>query len=72
MFDKTRAEHCVKSVQIRSICGPYFSVIGLNTEIYSVSLRIQPDYGKNGVEKTPYWDTFHGVEQKKTGTRIQK
>ena len=40
--------HCVKSVQIRSFSGPYFSVFGLNT-------------GKYGPEKTPYLNTFHAV-----------
>ena len=28
------------------ISGPYFPVSGLNTEIYSVNLRIQPEYRK--------------------------
>ena len=26
--------------------GPYFSVFGLNTEIYGMDLRIQAEYGK--------------------------
>ena len=26
--------------------GPYFSAFGLNSEIYSVNLRIQPECGK--------------------------
>ena len=30
-----------KSVRIRSYSGPYFPAFGLNTEGYSVSLRIQ-------------------------------
>ena len=42
------AGHCVKSVQIWSLSGPFFPVFGLNT-------------GKYGLEKTPYFDTFHGV-----------
>ena len=33
--------HCVKNVRIRSNSGPYFPAFGLNTERYSVSLRIQ-------------------------------
>ena len=37
-------EHCVVSVQVRVISGPYFPVFGLNTEIYSVDLRIQFEY----------------------------
>ena len=32
--------HCVKSVCIRSYSGPYFPAFRLNTERYSVSLRI--------------------------------
>ena len=38
--------HCVKSVQIRSFSGPYFLVLGLNPERYSVNLYIQSKYGK--------------------------
>ena len=34
--------------------GPYFPVLGSNTEIYG-------KYGKYGPEKTPYLDTFHTV-----------
>ena len=31
----------------RDFFGPYFAVPGLNTsEIYSINLRIQPEYGK--------------------------
>ena len=41
--------------------GPYFPVFGLNTERYSVSLRIQSECGKIGPEKTSYLDTFHAV-----------
>ena len=41
--------------------GPYFPVFGLNTEIYTVNLRIQSKYRKYGPEKTPYLDTFHTV-----------
>ena len=38
--------HCMKSVQIRSFSGPYFSAFGLNTERYSGSLRIRSECGK--------------------------
>ena len=34
--------------------GPYFPVLGSNTEIYG-------KYGKYGPEKAPYLDTFHTV-----------
>ena len=52
------AAHCVKSVQMRNFSGPYFPVIGLNTEIYSVNLLTKSETGKYGPEKTPYLDTF--------------
>ena len=38
--------HCFKSVQIRSFSGRYIPIFGLNTEIYSINLRIQSEYGK--------------------------
>ena len=56
------SEHCVKSVRIRSFSGPYFSTFGLNTERYSVSLRIQSECGKVRAKKTPNTDTFYAVE----------
>ena len=37
---------CVKSVRIRSVTGPYFSVFGLNMEIYRVNLCIQSECGE--------------------------
>ena len=36
--------------------SPYFPVIGLNTEIYSINLR------KYGPEKIPYLETFYTVK----------
>ena len=53
--------HCVKSVRIRSFSGPYFPAFGLNAERYSVSLRIQSEYGKIRTRKTPNTDTSHEV-----------
>ena len=43
--------------------GSYFPVFRLNTERYSVSLRIQSEYRKirTGQEITRYLDTFHTV-----------
>ena len=41
--------------------GPYFPVLGLNTEIWSVSLCIQSKYMKIQTRKTLYLDTFHAV-----------
>ena len=52
---------CVKSVCIRSFCGPYFPAFGLNTEIYGVSFRIQSKCRKIRTRKTPNTDTFNAV-----------
>ena len=52
----------MKSVRIRSYSGPYFSAFGLNTERYSVSLRIQFECGKMRTRITPNTDTFYGVD----------
>ena len=41
---------------------PRFPAFGLNTERYSVSLRIQSECGKIRTSKTPYLDTFHAVD----------
>ena len=41
--------------------GPYFPVLGLNTEIYGVNLRIQSKYRKTRIRKTPHLDIFHAV-----------
>ena len=53
--------HCVKSVCIRSFSSPYFPSFGLNTERYSLSLRIQSKCTKIRAKKTPNTDTFHAV-----------
>ena len=55
-------DHCVKSVNIWSFSGPYFQALGLNTERYSKSFRIQSKCGKIWTRKTPNKDTFHSVE----------
>ena len=49
------------SVRIRSYSGPYFSIFGLNTERYSVSLRIQSECGKIRTIITPNRDTFYAA-----------
>ena len=51
----------MKSVRVRSYSGPHFSTFGLNTEIYSVSLRIQSELGKMRTKITPNTDTFYAV-----------
>ena len=53
--------HYVESVCIRSFSGPHFLALGLNTDIYSVSLRIQSKFGKMKTRKTPNTDTFYAV-----------
>ena len=53
--------HCVKSVRIRSYSGPYFPAFELNTERYSVSLRIQSECCKIRTRITPNTDTFHAL-----------
>ena len=53
--------HCVKIVRIRSYSGPHFPAFGLNTERYSVSLRIQSECGKIRTRITPNTDTFYVV-----------
>ena len=55
--------HCVKNVRIRSNSGPYFPAFGLNTERYSVSLRIQSECGKIRTRITPNRDTFYAVSR---------
>ena len=52
----------MKSVCMWSFSGPYFPAFGLNTERYSVSLRIQSECGKIRTRKFPNTDTFHAVE----------
>ena len=60
LFHDNIISHCV-SVRIGSFSGPYFPAFGMNTERYSVSLRIQYDCGKIRTRKTPNMDTFHAV-----------
>ena len=53
--------HYAKSVRVRSFSCSHFSAFGLNTEIYSVNLRIQPKPGKIRTRKTRSTDTFYAV-----------
>ena len=47
VFVSFRLLHCVKSVLILvSYSGPHFPAFGLNTERYTLYLRIQSEYGK--------------------------
>ena len=58
---RSRVEHCVKSVRIRSCYGPYFPALVLNTERYGISLRIQSGWGKMRTRITPNTVTFYAV-----------
>ena len=51
----------MKSACIRSYSGPHFSSFGLNTERFSVSLRIQSDCEKMRTRITPNTDAFYAV-----------
>ena len=51
----------VKSVRIWSYSGPYFPAFGLNTERYSISLRIQSECEKIRTRITPNTDTFRAA-----------
>ena len=53
--------HCVKIVRIWSCSGPYFPAFGLNTKIYSLSLRFQSKCGKIRTRITPNKDTLHAL-----------
>ena len=52
---------CVKSVCIWSYSGPRFPALGLNTERYGLSLRIQSECGKMWTRMVPNTNTFHAV-----------
>ena len=41
--------------------GPYFPAVGLNTEIFSVNLRIQSNCRKYGPEITINWGTCQAM-----------
>ena len=53
------AMQCVKSARIWSYSGPHFPEFGLNTERYSVFLRIQSECGKMRTRITPNTDIFY-------------
>ena len=50
------------SVHIRSYSGPDFPTFKLDTEKYSVSLRIQSECGKIWTRITPNTDTFYAAK----------
>ena len=53
--------HCIKIVRIRSYSSPHFPTFGLNTERYTVFLRIQSECEKMRIKITPNTDAFHAV-----------
>ena len=67
IIDFCHGPHCVKSIRIRSFSGPYFLTFGMNTERYSVSLRIQSNCGKTRTKKTRNTDTFLAVPNYASG-----
>ena len=62
-------KHFVKSARIKSYSGPHFPAFGVNTERYSVSLRIQSECREMRTKITPNTDTFYAV---KLGFLIRK
>ena len=65
--------HCMKSVRIWRFSGPYFPAFELNIERYFVSPRIQSEYGKILIRKTPNMGLFHAVpSERKTGKKWVK
>ena len=53
--------HCLKNVHYQSFSGPHFPVFGLNTETYSLNLRIQSECRKMRNRKSPNTNTFYKV-----------
>ena len=51
-------QYYVKSVQILFFSGPYFTVFGVNSDIYSVNLRIQYECTKIGTTKNSVFGHF--------------
>ena len=60
-MDEARTSYCLTNVPIRSYSDPHFPTLGLNTERYRVSLRIQFECGKMRTRKTPNTDNFYAV-----------
>ena len=59
--DYPNIHHSIKNVRIWSYSGTHFPAFGLDTERYSVSLRIQSECGKMWTRINPNTDTFHAV-----------
>ena len=52
---------CIKIVRVSSYSGPHYLTLGLKTERYSVSIRIQSESGKMRIWITPNRYTFYTV-----------
>ena len=50
--------------------GPYFPAFGLNTEIYSVSVHIQSEWGKIRTRETPNTNAFHAANWSEKSSQI--
>ena len=51
-----------KKCTYSEVSGLDVPTFGMNTDIYSVNLRIQYEYGKMWPRKTPNMDTVHVVK----------
>ena len=58
MWHHPLREKCIRSW---SYSGPHFPAFGLNTEIYSVSLRIRSEWGAMHTRINPNTNTFYTV-----------
>ena len=66
--------HGIKSVRILIFSGPHFPTFELNTEIYSVNLRIQSECGTMWTRETPLelsriWITWAVISKKVKGKK---
>ena len=52
--------------------GPYFPIVGLNTETYGVNLRVPSKYGKIRTRKNSVLDTSHAVLMNKKYKKIYR
>ena len=64
--------YCLKHIHIRSLSGPCFFTFRLNTEIYTVSLRIKFKYGKIWTRKALNTDPFYTVKFDLSLPKIRK
>ena len=63
-------KHCVKSVQIQVFPGQHFPSFGLNTDIYSVNIRIQSKYRKIRTRKNSVFARFSRSDSKRESLEI--